>query len=172
MRLSGLERARLERDTHRDSLAQAAMGKHILNTPSKFMSIKPSAVEPGWSPAAQNYVKTLAFPPQSAAKGLGKFWISLEQGGSHTQGGFTAHSTALQDSITEEFTLKIPDEGNPGVGGMATAMFCREFMGTERGCFAPHPTRTHPWELHIPGPPVPCAGRKGVSASLFTLIYL
>lgn len=38
-RLSGLERARLERATHRDSLAQVAMGKHILNTSGKFMSL-------------------------------------------------------------------------------------------------------------------------------------
>lgn len=38
-RLSGLERARLERATHRDSLAQVAMGKHVLNTSGKFMSL-------------------------------------------------------------------------------------------------------------------------------------
>lgn len=40
--------------------------------------------------------------------------------------------TGLQDSIREEFTLKTSDEGNPGVGGMATATFCRGFTGAGR----------------------------------------
>lgn len=69
----------------------------------------------------------------------------MEQESPHTKTGFTDHLTALHDSITEEFTLKIPDEGNPGVHRTATAMFCRGFTGTGRREAALHipPGFTH-----------------------------
>jgi len=44
-----------------------------------------------------------AAPPQNAAKGRGKFWISLGQGGTngpHNPKVFTAHLTALHGSVT------------------------------------------------------------------------
>lgn len=134
MRLSGLERARLERATHRDSLAQAAMGKHILNMSSKFMSLWwPQTLCSGSrvQPSSAKPPKDLSIPSPKRGQ---RAWKILDLFGagrpSHTQIGFTDNLAALHDSITEEFALKTPDEGSSGVSGMATATFCRGFTGT------------------------------------------